>query len=101
MNNYGETISWIKEYTFDNQPKIYGAIYPLKVLANGDLLFVGQYTTKSTNELFIYSEYTKDVVRCRSDLGYTLCTNNLSSFTPNFHSLTTMGIHNVELLEVA
>ena len=52
MNKYGDTNSWVKEYEFSFQltpDTINYLVFPLKVLANGDLLFI------SEERVFIYS----------------------------------------------
>ncbi|XP_042010582.1 putative F-box protein At3g16210 [Salvia splendens] len=43
MNDYGDDNSWDKVYTihrFEVSPSICGVVYPLRVFANGDLLFI-------------------------------------------------------------
>ena len=96
MNTYGVTNSWIKEYTINNLPHGRGFVYPLKVLANGDLLFA----VDLSNEQYIFSKNTEETIVTDSLLGYTMYSCNISLYTPNFLSLTTLGIDNVERLKV-
>ena len=71
MDDYGDDESWIKKYTFDQPPDIYGPVFPLKVFANDDLLFAVQ------NQLFIYSKNTQAVTVTDGLLKPLLC---LSSY---------------------
>ena len=90
MDNYGDASSWIMEYNFKPpmEPNT-----PIKVLMNGDLLFCGQ------GSLFIYSKntegYAKDAYLHQYSYYYFPC---ISTYTPSFSSLKTVGIHNVKSL---
>ncbi|XP_042044122.1 F-box/kelch-repeat protein At3g06240-like, partial [Salvia splendens] len=55
MNNYGDENSWTREYNFSGMSYMYGFVYPLKILANGDLLFITDVYAK----LFLYVKSTK------------------------------------------
>ena len=92
MNDYGDTNSWIREYTL---PDIYGLVSPLSVLANGDLIF----RAPSSNKLLIYSKNTKSVVAYSRHQPYQFYSSNITFYTPSFRSLTTMGIQNVKSLK--
>ncbi|XP_042007439.1 putative F-box protein At3g16210 [Salvia splendens] len=58
MNNYEDANSWVKAFTI--QLDVCEILLPLKVSANGDLLF----TTNTDNKLFTYSKNTGHIVRC-------------------------------------
>ncbi|XP_042009550.1 putative F-box protein At1g32420 [Salvia splendens] len=90
MNNYGDTNSWTKEYTFAGS-RIYGLVIPLNVLANGNLLFV----SGEDNQLFIYSKSTETIVAYGLLQEYGVFSSNIAFYTPSFVSLTSMGIRNV------
>ncbi|XP_047965574.1 F-box protein At3g07870-like [Salvia hispanica] len=94
MENYGDTNSWVMEYTFDSPAKTISPIFfPLKILADGDLLYAFK------DRLSIYSKNTrafKPYGRLRHS-GYSNLFNTVT-FTPSFCSLKTMGIHNVQSL---
>ncbi|XP_047949612.1 F-box protein At5g18160-like [Salvia hispanica] len=95
LNFYGDKNSWSKEYLFDNLPHGRGLLYPLKVVANGDLLYAARFN----RNLFIYSRNTRTVVTNGRLQGYDLYSSNISFYTPSFVSLKAMGIHNVESLQ--
>ncbi|XP_042010605.1 putative F-box protein At1g33530 [Salvia splendens] len=91
MNTYGDTNSWVKAYTVGD---IHGNIFPLKVFANGDLLF-----SKSTNDqLYIYSKNTERYVKNAHLRRYKSYFSNIITYIPSFLSLTAMGIPNVQSL---
>ncbi|XP_042010602.1 putative F-box protein At1g33530 [Salvia splendens] len=102
MINYGDANSWVKEYTFDQQPymsesarpNITNYVLPLKVLENGDLLFA----VNTDKRLFIYDKRT-DGVETFGRLQRSLYCYfpNITIYTPTFLSLKSMGIDNAGL----
>ena len=93
MNNYGDTESWVREYTFDIRGDIFGLVSPLNVLENGDLVFA----TSSTNRLFKNSKSTNTI----ATYGFfrrvhSFYYSSIAFYTPSFLSLSIMGIDNVE-----
>lgn len=105
MSNYGDENSWVKKFVFRQRIHkdtwlhnidFLQLAWPIKVLANGDLLF------RNTNRLFIYSKESETLATFRGRLGgcYNYYNCNISIFTPSFVSLKAMGIHNVKSLEI-
>lgn len=94
LNFYGDKNSWSKEYTVDTLPYGGGLVYPLKVLANGDLLCAVRFN----GNLFIYSKNNITTVTNGRLKGYDYSTN-ISFYTPSFLSLKAMGIPNVKSLK--
>ena len=95
LNNYGDTNSWTKEYSFEGA-KIYGLVFPINIFANGDLVFASHINGK----LFIYSKNDDTIMQYGLLQQYTYRSVNIVRYTPCFKSLASLGIHNIESLEV-
>ncbi|XP_047949586.1 putative F-box protein At1g33530 [Salvia hispanica] len=91
MNTYGDANSWVKAYTVSD---IHGIIFPLKVFANGDLLF----SESKDDQLYIYSKNTERYVKNAHLCRYKSYFSNIITYIPSFLSLTAMEIPNVHSL---
>ncbi|XP_042006326.1 F-box protein At3g07870-like [Salvia splendens] len=91
MNTYGDANSWVKAYAVGD---IIGIILPLKVFANGDLLFA----KSDDDQLYIYSKKTERHVKNAHLRQYKSYFYNIVTYIPSFLSLTAMGIPNVQSL---
>ncbi|XP_047949599.1 F-box protein At3g07870-like [Salvia hispanica] len=103
MSNYGDENSWVKKFVFCqrvNKPSwlhnidSLQLVRPIKVLANGDLLF-------RNNRLYTYSKESETLASWGDRLAvstHDYC--NIVIYTPSFLSLKAMGIHNVRSLEI-
>ena len=103
MSNYGDESSWVKKFVFRqciNEPTwlqnfdFLQLVWPIKVLANGDLLFCN-------NQLYTYSKESETLATWGGRLGESTHHNcNIAIYTPSFLSLKAMGFHNVHSLEI-
>ncbi|XP_047949588.1 F-box/kelch-repeat protein At3g06240-like [Salvia hispanica] len=94
MKNYGDTNSWVKACRI-NRPQIGEVIFPLKLSANGDLLFA----INTDNQLVTYNHNTDEYLVNNSFLDRSNDhVYNIITYIPSFLSLTAMGICNVKSL---
>ncbi|XP_047946106.1 F-box protein At3g07870-like [Salvia hispanica] len=88
MKDYGDENSWVKEYTFthDQREK---RVRPLKILANGDLVFA----TICETWLFIYSKSTDSTVEHSILRRPYYCSHTYSSFVIYTPGLNLLKLH--------